>query len=87
MLDGMIGTVALPAIERDLGTAHADLQWVVTSYTLSRGAGAVTESALTEGFAAAFLIAAGVLLLGAFCAVRTLPPHRAATHRRVIPSL
>ncbi len=52
----------------------------------ARGAGAVTESALTEGFAAAFLIAAGVLLLGAFCAVRTLPPRRAATHRRVIPS-
>jgi MFS family permease len=37
MLDGMIGTVALPAIERDLGTAHADLQWVVTAYTLSLG--------------------------------------------------
>jgi hypothetical protein len=25
MLDGMIVTVALPAIERDLGTSHADL--------------------------------------------------------------
>ena len=38
MLDGMVVTVALPAIERDLGTAHADLQWVVTAYTLSLGA-------------------------------------------------
>jgi MFS family permease len=37
MLDGMVVTVALPAIERDLGTAHADLQWVVTAYTLSLG--------------------------------------------------
>ena len=38
MLDGMVVTVALPAIERDLGTPHADLQWVVTAYTLSLGA-------------------------------------------------
>jgi EmrB/QacA subfamily drug resistance transporter len=38
MLDGMVVTVALPAIERDLGTGHADLQWVVTAYTLSLGA-------------------------------------------------
>ncbi len=38
MLDGMVVTVALPAIEHDLGTAHADLQWVVTAYTLSLGA-------------------------------------------------
>jgi len=37
MLDGMVVTVALPAIERDLGTARADLQWVVTAYTLSLG--------------------------------------------------
>jgi EmrB/QacA subfamily drug resistance transporter len=37
MLDGMVVTVALPAIERDLGTSHADLQWVVTAYTVSLG--------------------------------------------------
>jgi NaMN:DMB phosphoribosyltransferase len=33
MLDGMVVTVALPAIERGLGTARADLQWVVTAAT------------------------------------------------------
>ena len=38
MLDGMVVTVALPAIERDLGTAQADLQRVGTAYTLSLGA-------------------------------------------------
>jgi EmrB/QacA subfamily drug resistance transporter len=38
MLDGTVVTVALPAIERDLGTSHANLQWVVTAYTLSLGA-------------------------------------------------
>ncbi|WP_433169282.1 MFS transporter [Kribbella sp. CA-247076] len=37
-LDGTVVTVALPAIERDLGTAQSDLQWVVTAYTLTLGA-------------------------------------------------
>jgi EmrB/QacA subfamily drug resistance transporter len=37
-LDGTVVTVALPAIQRDLGTSHGDLQWVVTAYTLTLGA-------------------------------------------------
>jgi MFS family permease len=37
-LDGMVVTVALPAIEEDVGAARGDLQWVVTTYTLSLGA-------------------------------------------------
>jgi MFS family permease len=37
-LDGTVVTVGLPAIERDLETAQADLQWVVTAYTLTLGA-------------------------------------------------
>jgi EmrB/QacA subfamily drug resistance transporter len=37
-LDGMVVMVALPAIERDLGTSQAGLQWVVTAYTLTLGA-------------------------------------------------
>ena len=37
-LDGTVVTVALPAIEGDLGTSQADLQWVVTAYTLALGA-------------------------------------------------
>jgi hypothetical protein len=46
------------------------------------GDGALDATALTAGFAVAFLIAAGILLLGAICAVRTLP----ARESRVIPS-
>jgi MFS family permease len=38
MLDEMVVTVALPAIEEDVGAARGDLQWVVTAYTLSLGA-------------------------------------------------
>lgn len=37
-LDGTVVTVALPAIQRDLGTSHGDLQWVITAYTLTLGA-------------------------------------------------
>ena len=51
----------------------------------AREAGAVTETALTKGFAVDFLIAAGVLLLGAFCAVRTLPARKLVADRPIIP--
>jgi EmrB/QacA subfamily drug resistance transporter len=37
-VDGMVVTVALPAIQREFDTAPEDLQWVVTAYTLSLGA-------------------------------------------------
>jgi EmrB/QacA subfamily drug resistance transporter len=37
-LDGSVVTVALPAIERDLGASRHDLQWIVTAYTLTLGA-------------------------------------------------
>jgi hypothetical protein len=46
----------------------------------------VTGAALTEGFAAAFLIAAEILLVGAFCAVRTLPARKIPGDRPIIPS-
>jgi EmrB/QacA subfamily drug resistance transporter len=52
----------------------------------ARETGAVTDAALTEGFAAAFLIAAGILLIGAFCAVRTLPARKVRRDRPIIPS-
>src|SRR3954452_4158336 len=35
VLDVTIVAVALPAIQRDLGVATADLQWVVSAYTLA----------------------------------------------------
>lgn len=38
MLDGMVVSVALPAIQRDLAISTSNLQWVVTAYTVSLGA-------------------------------------------------
>src|SRR5918997_2340638 len=37
VLDATIVNVALPAIQTDLGFAQADLQWVITAYTLAFG--------------------------------------------------
>src|SRR5215471_11776591 len=37
ILDATIVNVALPAISRSLSFAPADLQWVVTAYTLASG--------------------------------------------------
>ena len=37
VLDSAIVNVALPALEKALGFSPADLQWVVTGYTLAFG--------------------------------------------------
>jgi EmrB/QacA subfamily drug resistance transporter len=36
-LDGMVVSVALPSMQRDLGLSASALQWVVTAYTLALG--------------------------------------------------
>lgn len=37
VLDGLIVSVALPSIQRDLGFTQAGLQWVVNAYLLAFG--------------------------------------------------
>jgi MFS family permease len=37
MIDGTVVGVALPVIQRQLGIAATDLQWVVTAYTIALG--------------------------------------------------
>src|SRR5829696_2069768 len=37
VLDGLIVSVALPSIQRDLGFSQAGLQWVVNGYLLAFG--------------------------------------------------
>src|SRR3954447_7293328 len=39
VLDVTIVAIALPAIQRDLGFDAADLQWVLSAYTLTFGGG------------------------------------------------
>lgn len=38
MLDGMVVSVALPVIQRDLDISTSNLQWLVTAYTVTLGA-------------------------------------------------
>jgi MFS family permease len=46
VLDGLIVSVALPSIQRDLGFSQAGLQWVVNGYLLAFGGlGAVAAGA------------------------------------------
>ena len=37
VLDATIVNIALPSIEKDLGFSQANLQWVLTAYTLAFG--------------------------------------------------
>jgi EmrB/QacA subfamily drug resistance transporter len=61
-LDGTVVTVALPAIERDLGTAHADLQWVVTAYTLTLGAFLLVGGRAGDLFGRRRVLVAGLMV-------------------------
>jgi EmrB/QacA subfamily drug resistance transporter len=61
-LDGTVVTVALPAIERDLGTPHADLQWVITTYTLTLGAFLLVGGRLGDMYGRRRILIAGLLV-------------------------
>src|SRR5436190_4648019 len=48
MLDNTVVNVALPAIERDLGIALSELEWVVTAYALTFAALLITGGKLAD---------------------------------------
>jgi MFS family permease len=37
VLDGTIVNIALPSVQRDLGFANADRQWIISAYALAFG--------------------------------------------------
>src|SRR4051794_15354158 len=61
MLDAMVVTVALPAIQHDLGIDGGDLQWVVTAYTLSLGAFVLVGGRAADLYGRRRLLMAGAL--------------------------
>jgi MFS family permease len=61
-LDGMVVTVALPAIERDLGASRHDLQWVVTAYTLTLGAFLLVGGRAGDLYGRRRMLVAGLLV-------------------------
>jgi EmrB/QacA subfamily drug resistance transporter len=64
VLDITIVTVALPTIQRELGFAQAELQWLVTSYALTFGGFLLLAGRAADVFGRLRMFVAGVLLFG-----------------------
>jgi predicted MFS family arabinose efflux permease len=64
-LDGMIVTVALPAIQRHVGFSAGALQWVVTAYTFTLGGFLLAGGRLADRWGAHRTLAAGLGLFAA----------------------
>lgn len=50
LLDSTVVTVALPAIQRDLGTGLSGLQWIVNGYMLTLSALILLSGSLADRF-------------------------------------
>lgn len=63
-LDGTVVTVALPAIDRDLGGGLTTQQWVVDSYLITLGALILVAGALSDTFGRVTVLRAGIIGFG-----------------------
>ncbi|WP_082092353.1 MFS transporter [Demequina pelophila] len=64
-LDGSIVTVALPAVERELGGGVSTQQWVVDAYLITLGAFILVAGALSDAFGRVRILRLGLLGFGA----------------------
>jgi EmrB/QacA subfamily drug resistance transporter len=66
MLDNLVVNVALPTIQRDLGSGVSGLQWIIDAYTLTFASFMLTGGALGDlyGRKRFFLTGLGVFVLG-----------------------
>ena len=62
MLDNTVMNVALPSIQRDLGTTLGQLEWIVNGYTLSFGVLLVTGGRLGDILGRRRMFIAGVII-------------------------
>ena len=63
-LDGTVVTVALPAIDRDLGGGLTTQQWVVDAYLITLGALILVAGALSDTFGRVTVLRAGLIGFG-----------------------
>lgn len=63
-LDGTVVTVALPAIDRDLGGGLATQQWVVDAYLITLGALILVAGALSDAFGRITILRVGLIGFG-----------------------
>ncbi len=73
-LDLLVVITALPAIQRDLGTSLATLEWTVNAYSLASAAGIITAAALADRFGRRRLFTLGLALFTAASAACALAP-------------
>lgn len=72
MLDNTVVNVALPSIQRDLGTSIGELEWTVNGYTLAFGVLLVTGGRLGDIFGRRRMFLWGVVLFAASSATAGL---------------
>lgn len=63
-LDGTVVTVALPAIQRDLGGGLTTQQWVVDAYLITLGALILVAGSLSDVYGRILIIRIGLILFG-----------------------
>jgi EmrB/QacA subfamily drug resistance transporter len=64
-VDGLAVAIALPAIQRDLGVAPIDAQWILTAYGLAFGGGLLLGGRLGDLYGRRRLLVAGLALFAA----------------------
>lgn len=78
MIDNSVLNVALPAIGRDLHAGVAQLQWVVTAYSLTFGGLLLTAGSLSDRLGRRRVLVTGLLVMAAASAL-VLTAHSAWT--------
>jgi hypothetical protein len=78
VLDVTIVAIALPAIRRDLGFEPADLQWVLSAYTLTFGGGLLLAGRVADLYGARRAFRSGLLLFAVASLACALAPTAAA---------
>ncbi|WP_026117937.1 MFS transporter [Nocardiopsis alkaliphila] len=74
LLDSTVVTVALPAIQRDLGTGLSGLQWIVNGYMLTLSALILLSGSLADRFGRVRLLMTGTSLFALASALCTFAP-------------
>src|SRR5262245_4768111 len=74
ILDALVVVTALPSIHRSLGGGVGTLQWTVSAYTITFGAGIVTAAALGDRVGRRRVYVAGLALFTAASAACALAP-------------
>src|ERR671918_974841 len=62
MLDNTVVNVALPSIQRDLGTDLSELQWIVTGYALTFAALMLIGGKLADAYGRRLIFVAGIVV-------------------------